>query len=143
MIDLGRFNILGIRIDAVDYAAAVDRIAKAAHERKPCAVSALAVHGLMTGALDPVHRFRLNRFDLLVPVNVRRIALVGVSGGAGAAALRMSANGTVPGGRGGAVESGRWVVRAGDARRRPSLRFGKTRLGESRDKKAYESAAAG
>jgi len=30
-------------------------------------VSALAVHGVMTGALDPAHRHRLNAFDLLVP----------------------------------------------------------------------------
>ncbi len=31
------------------------------------AVSALAVHGVMTGVLDRVHKFRLNHFDLLVP----------------------------------------------------------------------------
>ena len=31
------------------------------------AVSALAVHGLVTGALDREQKFRLNRFDLLVP----------------------------------------------------------------------------
>jgi exopolysaccharide biosynthesis WecB/TagA/CpsF family protein len=67
MINFGRFNILGVRISAVDYAAAVERIAQAAKSRAPLAVSALAVHGLMTGAMDPVHRFRLNEFDLLVP----------------------------------------------------------------------------
>jgi exopolysaccharide biosynthesis WecB/TagA/CpsF family protein len=67
MIDFGKFNILGVKISAVDYAAAVGRIAQAATSRTPLAVSALAVHGLMTGALDPVHRFRLNEFDLLVP----------------------------------------------------------------------------
>lgn len=67
MIDHGRFNILGIGIDAVDYEAAVERVMGAARQRQPFAVSALAVHGLMTGALDPVHRYRLNRFDMLVP----------------------------------------------------------------------------
>lgn len=67
MIDRGRHNILGIRIDAVDYEAAVERIAVAARERAPLAVSALAVHGVMTGVLDRVHRFRLNRLDLIVP----------------------------------------------------------------------------
>ncbi len=67
MIDHGRHNVLGIRIDAVDFEAAVDKIFHAAQTHTPLAVSALAVHGLMTGVLDPVHRYRLNRFDLLVP----------------------------------------------------------------------------
>src|SRR5687767_2880451 len=30
-------------------------------------VSALAVHGVMTGVLDPEHRYRLNHLDLVVP----------------------------------------------------------------------------
>jgi exopolysaccharide biosynthesis WecB/TagA/CpsF family protein len=67
MIDRGRHDVLGVRIDAVDYEAAVERVALAARERRPLAVSALAVHGVMTGALDPVHRHRLNTFDLVVP----------------------------------------------------------------------------
>ncbi len=67
MIDRGKHNILGIRVDAVDYEAAVERILAAAKAQHPLAVSALAVHGLMTGATDPTHRHRLNRFDLLVP----------------------------------------------------------------------------
>ncbi len=67
MIDHGRHNVLGIHIDAVDFEAAVARILSAAHDGRPLAVSALAVHGLMTGVLDPVHRYRLNRFDMLVP----------------------------------------------------------------------------
>lgn len=67
MIDRGKRNVLGIRIDAVDYDAAVERILAAARERRPLAVSALAVHGVMTGVLDRQHRYRLNRFDLLVP----------------------------------------------------------------------------
>lgn len=67
MIDRGRHNILGIRISAVDYEAAVERIAVAARAGEPLAVSALAVHGLMTGSQDPEHRYRLNHFDLLVP----------------------------------------------------------------------------
>jgi N-acetylglucosaminyldiphosphoundecaprenol N-acetyl-beta-D-mannosaminyltransferase len=66
-VELGRRNVLGVLIDAVDYEAAVARIVRAARERRPYAVSALAVHGVMTGALDAEHRYRLNRFDLLVP----------------------------------------------------------------------------
>lgn len=67
MIDHGKHNVLGIRIAAVDYAAAVQQIMEAAQAGVPLTVSALAVHGVMTGVLDPAHRFRLNQFDLLVP----------------------------------------------------------------------------
>ncbi len=67
MIDLGKQNILGIGVSAVDYDTATERILRAAVDRRPFAVSALAVHGVMTGALDPVHRQRLNKLDLVVP----------------------------------------------------------------------------
>ncbi|HVS37367.1 MAG TPA: WecB/TagA/CpsF family glycosyltransferase [Gemmataceae bacterium] len=67
MIDRGKRNVLGVRIDAVDYEAAVGRIVAAARARQPLTVSALAVHGLMTGVLDAAQRYRLNRFDLLTP----------------------------------------------------------------------------
>ncbi len=67
MIDLGKQNILGVGVSAVDYEAATEMITQAALDRRPFAVSALAVHGVMTGALDAVHRHRLNRLDLVVP----------------------------------------------------------------------------
>jgi exopolysaccharide biosynthesis WecB/TagA/CpsF family protein len=54
-------------IDAVDYEAAVERIVTAAKKSAPLAVSALAVHGVMTSVLDRVHRYRLNKLDLTVP----------------------------------------------------------------------------
>jgi exopolysaccharide biosynthesis WecB/TagA/CpsF family protein len=63
----GKGNIIGILIDAVDYKSAVDRIVQAAEERRPMAISALAVHGLMTGVLHSGYKYRLNHFDLLVP----------------------------------------------------------------------------
>lgn len=62
-----RFSILGVRIAATDYERAVERIIAAARARTPLGVSALAVHGVMTGALDPTHRFRLNSLDFCVP----------------------------------------------------------------------------
>lgn len=49
------------------YARAVQDIVDAAKARQSFAVSALAVHGVMTGALDPMHRVRLNQFDLVTP----------------------------------------------------------------------------
>lgn len=67
MIDLGKQNILGVGVYAVDYETATEKIVGAAIDRRPYSVSALAVHGVMTGALDPVHRHRLNRLDLVVP----------------------------------------------------------------------------
>ncbi len=66
MIDNGRFNLLGVAIDAVDYEAAVGRILAAAECGRPFGVSALAVHGVMTGVLDEQHRYRLNQLELLV-----------------------------------------------------------------------------
>lgn len=67
MHERGKRNILGILIDALDYEGAVSLVMSAAREKKPLSVSALAVHGLMTGALDREQKFRLNHLDLLVP----------------------------------------------------------------------------
>lgn len=67
MIDRGKHNVLGVRVNAVNYRAAVNRIIDGARLQHPMAVSALAVHGLMTGVLDREHRYRLNRFELIVP----------------------------------------------------------------------------
>lgn len=67
MLNSGKRNVVGILIDTVDYETATDIICEAAREKQPAAVSALAVHGLMTGVLDSEQKFRLNRFDLLVP----------------------------------------------------------------------------
>jgi N-acetylglucosaminyldiphosphoundecaprenol N-acetyl-beta-D-mannosaminyltransferase len=67
MIDQGKYNLLGVGINAIDYAGAVQRIVVAARERRPLAVSALAVHGVMTGVLDAAHRYRLNALDLVCP----------------------------------------------------------------------------
>lgn len=67
MRNAGKHNVLGILIDAVDYAAATDFVFQVAREKRGCAISALAVHGLMSGAINREHKFRLNHFDLLVP----------------------------------------------------------------------------
>ncbi len=67
MIDVGKRLLLGVRIDAVDYDGAIARILAAANERRALAVSALAVHGVMTGVLDPEQRARINSLDLVTP----------------------------------------------------------------------------
>lgn len=66
-IDAGKQNVLGVRVDAVNYEGAVQKIITAAREGKKLSVSALAVHGVMTGVLDETHRYRLNRLDLVCP----------------------------------------------------------------------------
>lgn len=60
-------NVLGILVDAVDYDGAIDRIVESAEAGKSLTVSALAVHGVMTGVMDPSHRYRLNHLDLVLP----------------------------------------------------------------------------
>lgn len=67
MLDRGKYNVLGIGVNAIDYEAAVEKIVTAAQAAQSMTVSALAVHGVMTGVLDPVHRYRLNHLDLVVP----------------------------------------------------------------------------
>ncbi|NBE82385.1 WecB/TagA/CpsF family glycosyltransferase [Micromonospora rubida] len=60
-------NVLGVLVDATDYAGATERVVAAARERRPLALTALAVHGVMTGVLDPAHNARLNSFDVVTP----------------------------------------------------------------------------
>ncbi len=67
MIDRGKVSVLGVEVDAVDYDAAVARIIDAAAAGRPYGVSALAVHGVMTGVGDPEHLTRLNRLHLVTP----------------------------------------------------------------------------
>lgn len=67
MIDRGKKRVLGVAVNVVNYEGAADMILRAATERRSLAVSALAVHGVMTGALDPEQKYRLNRLDLVTP----------------------------------------------------------------------------
>jgi exopolysaccharide biosynthesis WecB/TagA/CpsF family protein len=67
MIDKGKHSVLGILVDAVDYDAATDKVLAAAHDQRPFALTALAVHGVMTGVADEAHGARLNSFDLVTP----------------------------------------------------------------------------
>lgn len=59
--------VLGIPITVADYQAVVDFVLNAARNRESRTISALAVHGLMTGVLDRRHGRRLADFDMLVP----------------------------------------------------------------------------
>lgn len=67
MIDKGKHNVIGVNVCAVDYESAVGKIIDAAKSRRPLGVSALAVHGVMTGVMDSAHRHRLNKLELIVP----------------------------------------------------------------------------
>jgi exopolysaccharide biosynthesis WecB/TagA/CpsF family protein len=65
--DGGKRSVLGVLVDEVDYEGAVERILTAARESRPCAVSALAVHGVMTAVRDGELRSRVNAMDLVTP----------------------------------------------------------------------------
>jgi N-acetylglucosaminyldiphosphoundecaprenol N-acetyl-beta-D-mannosaminyltransferase len=67
MIDRGKRNLLGVLVNIVDYEAIIEQIIARAHKRQPFTVSALAVHGIMTGVFDLHHRYRLNQLDAIVP----------------------------------------------------------------------------
>jgi len=67
VISQGKKNVLGVLVDAVDYEAATAQILQAARDRRHYAVTALAVHGVMTGVQDRAHNARLNSFDLVTP----------------------------------------------------------------------------
>lgn len=62
-----RYHVLGVRVHATDYASATELIVQSAREHRPCAVTALAVHGVMTGRTDPHQQARLNQLDLVTP----------------------------------------------------------------------------
>src|SRR5258707_11908699 len=67
MRNAGKRSILGVLVNAVDIDGAEEAVIRAARGKLPLSVSALAVHGLMTGVFDREQKFRLNQFDLLVP----------------------------------------------------------------------------
>jgi N-acetylglucosaminyldiphosphoundecaprenol N-acetyl-beta-D-mannosaminyltransferase len=60
-------NVCGITVAAVEMPEAVEVVLAAARTRAPLAVSALAVHGVMTGVESDTHRARLNEMDMVVP----------------------------------------------------------------------------
>lgn len=67
MISDGKRNVLGVLVNVIDYDAAAEQVITAAHERRPLALTALAVHGVMTGVQDRAHGARLNSFDVVTP----------------------------------------------------------------------------
>jgi len=48
-------NLVGILVDDVDRSKAADMVMEAAHQGSGLAVSAIAVHGVMTGVMDATH----------------------------------------------------------------------------------------
>ncbi|WP_413166496.1 WecB/TagA/CpsF family glycosyltransferase [Capilliphycus salinus ALCB114379] len=67
MLDLGKYNLLGVKVSAVDYESAVNHVMNAAKNHQSYIVAAQPVHGIMTAVLDKAYRYRLNRFDLVCP----------------------------------------------------------------------------
>jgi N-acetylglucosaminyldiphosphoundecaprenol N-acetyl-beta-D-mannosaminyltransferase len=67
VVDVGKRNVLGVLVDVIDYDAATDKVIAAASARRSFILTALAVHGVMTGVEDPLHNARLNAFDVVAP----------------------------------------------------------------------------
>jgi exopolysaccharide biosynthesis WecB/TagA/CpsF family protein len=67
MINKGKGNVLGVGVSMIDYEAAVGAVVQAATTLRPLAITALAVHGVMSGVLDGQQRYRLNHLDMVVP----------------------------------------------------------------------------
>jgi exopolysaccharide biosynthesis WecB/TagA/CpsF family protein len=67
MVNLGKGSVLGVRVSMIDYEGALASIVEAAKAKRAMAVTALAVHGVMTGVLDKQQRHRLNHLDMVVP----------------------------------------------------------------------------
>jgi N-acetylglucosaminyldiphosphoundecaprenol N-acetyl-beta-D-mannosaminyltransferase len=67
VVNLGKRNVLGVLVDAVDYKYSIEKIIDCADKGKGLSVTALAVHGVMTAHIDPVLRYRINHLDLVVP----------------------------------------------------------------------------
>ena len=67
MIHNEKKNVLGVMVDEIDYEGAVEYVTRAAKERHARSISALAVHGVMTGVLDKEHLYRLNNLDVVLP----------------------------------------------------------------------------
>ena len=66
-LDAGKHSVLGVLVDALDYDAALGKVLRAARERRGFALTALAVHGVMTGVHDRAHNARLNALDVVAP----------------------------------------------------------------------------
>ena len=59
--------LIGVKLIASDYNGVSEAIVTAAEAKRSLTVSALAVHGVMMGALDQQHKQRLNTLDINVP----------------------------------------------------------------------------
>ena len=67
MIHNEKRNVLGVLVDEIDYEGAIEYVIRAAKERHARSISALAVHGVMTGVADKEHLYRLNSLDVVLP----------------------------------------------------------------------------
>jgi hypothetical protein len=61
-----KLDVCGVLIDAVEMDEAVACVLDRVRAREPYSVSALAVHGVMTGVESETHRARLNQMDMVV-----------------------------------------------------------------------------
>ena len=60
-------DLLGVEISVTDYDELCRLFITAAQQREPALASFLPVHGVVTAAMDPAYRHRINSFDVIAP----------------------------------------------------------------------------
>jgi exopolysaccharide biosynthesis WecB/TagA/CpsF family protein len=62
-----KVSILGVKVSRVNYQRAIELIIRAAKKRESFGVTALAVHGIMEGFMDPGLAAEINRLNIVTP----------------------------------------------------------------------------
>ncbi len=62
-----KFDILGVEISATSYDELVRLFIIAAKRGESALATFLPVHGVVTGAVDPSYRYRVNAFEVVAP----------------------------------------------------------------------------
>lgn len=62
-----KFDVLGVEVSATSYDELARLIVAAARRGESAIATFLPVHGVVTGALDPAYRYRINAFDVAAP----------------------------------------------------------------------------
>jgi N-acetylglucosaminyldiphosphoundecaprenol N-acetyl-beta-D-mannosaminyltransferase len=62
-----KFDVLGVEVSATEYDDVVRRLIAAARRRQPALATFAPVHAIVTAALDPRYRYRVNAFHVVAP----------------------------------------------------------------------------
>lgn len=66
-LDAGKRSVLGVLVSVIDLETAAQRVIEAARAGRVLTLTALAVHGVMTGVASAEQKYRLNHLDIVTP----------------------------------------------------------------------------